>query len=92
MLAFVLLTAVAAAPANSALTDTLDHWLVAAGFKGSVLVAQGGNVVLRKGYGMADRENNIPYEIPSETVSLPSLGRATRIDPSVPSATISADL
>ena len=74
MLAFVLLTAVAAAPANSALTDTLDHWLVAAGFKGSVLVAQGGNVVLRKGYGMADRENNIPYD--AETVF--SIGSITK--------------
>src|SRR4029077_13132780 len=36
--------------------------------------------------------NSIPYEIPSETVALLFSGRATRIHPSLPSATISAVL
>jgi CubicO group peptidase (beta-lactamase class C family) len=70
----VLAAAVAAAPSNSALTDKLDRWLVASDFKGSVLVAQGGNVVLRKGYGLADRENNVPYD--ADTVF--SIGSITK--------------
>jgi CubicO group peptidase (beta-lactamase class C family) len=39
----------------------LDAWLQASGFKGGVLVARKGEVVLRKGYALADRENGIPY-------------------------------
>ena len=49
-------------PEIQALGDKLDGWLVAAGFRGSALVAKGGTVLLRKGYGMADRENNVPYD------------------------------
>lgn len=49
-------------PEIPALSDKLDGWLVAAGFKGNVLVSKGGEVVLRKGYGLADRENNVPYD------------------------------
>jgi len=68
MLASLVLAAAAAsaapapAPANPALTEKLDRWLVAANFHGSVLVARGGTVVLRKGYGMADRESGVPYD------------------------------
>ncbi len=53
--------AVPAAPANSPLGDKLDRWLVASDFRGNVLVSKDGVVVLRKGYGMADREGGIPY-------------------------------
>jgi len=64
MLASLVLVAVAvsAAPGNAALTDKLDKWLVAADFHGNVLVTKGGAVVLRKGYGMADRENGVSYD------------------------------
>jgi CubicO group peptidase (beta-lactamase class C family) len=62
MLAPLLLAAVlSVAPAASPLGDKLDRWLVAADFRGSVLVSKGGAVLLRKGYGMADRENGVPY-------------------------------
>jgi CubicO group peptidase (beta-lactamase class C family) len=70
MLAYLVLAAalVAApsAPADAELGEKLDRWLVAADFRGNVLVAKGGAVVLRKGYGMADREKGIPYT--AETV------------------------
>jgi CubicO group peptidase (beta-lactamase class C family) len=63
--AFVLVAALNAAPSASSsdaqLGEKLDRWLVAADFRGSVLVSKGGVVVLRKGYGMADRENGVPY-------------------------------
>ena len=73
MLAALALIAAAAAPPAQpptpppraeipALSDKLDGWLVAAGFRGSALVSKGGTVLLRKGYGMADRENNVPYD------------------------------
>jgi len=39
---------------------------VEAGFSGAVLVAKGGKVILQSGYGLADRENNIPVR--KETV------------------------
>ncbi len=39
----------------------MDRWLTAAGFRGGVLVARQGTVLLRKGYGLADREEDIPY-------------------------------
>jgi CubicO group peptidase (beta-lactamase class C family) len=54
--------AVSAAPAAPELADKLDAWLVAAEFRGSVLVSKGGAVLLRKGYGMADRENGVAYD------------------------------
>jgi len=63
MLATMLLAAAftAAVPAESPVGDKLDRWLVAADFRGNVLVSKGGNVLLRKGYGLADRENGVPY-------------------------------
>ena len=39
----------------------IDHWLEAAEFRGNVLVARGGVVLLRKGYGRSDREQDVPY-------------------------------
>lgn len=48
-------------PAQPPLGEKLDQWLVAADFRGSVLVSKGGTVLLRKGYGLADRENGLPY-------------------------------
>ena len=48
-------------PAESPLGDQLDRWLVAADFRGNVLVWKGGTVLLRKGYGLADREDGIPF-------------------------------
>ncbi len=44
--------------------ESLDRFLSrleAFGFSGSALVAQGGKVVLDKGYGLADREHGRPY-------------------------------
>jgi CubicO group peptidase (beta-lactamase class C family) len=58
----VLAAAVNAAPAGPAIGDTLDKWLIASDFKGSVLVWKGGTALLRKGYGMADRESGVPYD------------------------------
>jgi len=58
------LPAAAAAPAPSATAETLDRFLAEtypAGEPGAaVLVEQGGKVVLRKGYGMANLELGIP--------------------------------
>lgn len=62
LLALVVAAAAAAAPATPALGQKLDAWLVAADFRGSVLVSKGGTVLVRKGYGMADRENGVPYD------------------------------
>src|SRR5215470_2315679 len=60
MLAAIALAAAVSAP--TALGDKLDAWLVASGFRGSALVSKGGTVLLRKGYGLADRENAVPYD------------------------------
>jgi CubicO group peptidase (beta-lactamase class C family) len=57
-----------------ALADKLDGWLTAAGFRGNALVSKGGTVLLRKGYGWADRENKVPYD--AETVF--SVGSITK--------------
>lgn len=51
------------------LSATLDEYLrraTANGFSGAVLVARDGKIILRKGYGWADRENKIP--ITAETI------------------------
>ena len=50
-------------PAQSDLGTALDDYLtnqIGGGFSGAVLVAVDGEVVLRKGYGLADRETNTP--------------------------------
>jgi len=46
--------------------DSYVRTAVEAGFSGAVLVAKGGKVILQSGYGLADRENNIPVR--KETV------------------------
>ena len=46
--------------------DTYMNELAEAGFAGTLLVAQDGEIILAKGYGLADRENTIP--VSSETV------------------------
>jgi len=40
--------------------DSYVRTAVDAGFSGAVLVAKGGKVILQSGYGLADREKNIP--------------------------------
>src|SRR5580765_9097003 len=63
MLAAIALAAAVAAPTGDLGPGArLDAWLVAAGFRGSALVSKGGAVLLRKGYGLADRENGVPYD------------------------------
>jgi len=47
------------------LRKKLDDYIltaVEAGFSGAVLVAKGGEVILHDGYGLADREKNIPVK------------------------------
>lgn len=47
------------------LRKKLDSYIltaVKAGFSGAVLVAEGGKVILHNGYGLADREKNIPVK------------------------------
>ena len=46
--------------------DSYIRAAVEAGFSGAVLVAKGGKVILQSGYGLADREKNIP--VSKETV------------------------
>jgi len=46
--------------------DSYVRAAVDAGFSGAVLVAKGGKVILQSGYGLADREKNIPVR--KETV------------------------
>jgi CubicO group peptidase (beta-lactamase class C family) len=45
----------------AARVDTYLTRLVPYGFSGAVLVAKDGQVILEKGYGLADRENKVPY-------------------------------
>lgn len=64
----VVLALATLAPANTAPTAVsgelgarLDRWLTASEYRGGALVAKDGKVVLRKGYGEADRDAGIPY-------------------------------
>jgi CubicO group peptidase (beta-lactamase class C family) len=57
----VLAAAVASAQPVPPAAEAMDRWLVATQFRGNVLVAKGGAVLLRKGDGLADRENGVPY-------------------------------
>lgn len=55
----------------------IDNYLsegVANGFSGSVLIAKEGKIILNKGYGMAYKEKNIPYQ--ATTVS--TIGSVTK--------------
>jgi len=59
------------------LKEKIDHYLSqgsAQGFSGAVLIAKEGEILLHKGYGMADKENNIPYTV--NTVS--TIGSVTK--------------
>ena len=54
---------------NSPLKEKVEEYMgrsVETGFTGSLLVAKGGKLILSKGYGLADKRNNIP--ITSQTV------------------------
>ncbi|MDY8137056.1 serine hydrolase [Aquimarina sp. 2201CG5-10] len=49
---------------HKALKSKIDNYLKAGvknGFSGSILVAKKGEVIINKGYGMANKENNIAY-------------------------------
>ncbi len=62
---------------DKVLESKIDNYLsegVANGFSGSVLVAKEGRIILHKGYGMANKENNIPYQV--NTVS--TIGSVTK--------------
>lgn len=62
---------------NTIIKEEIDNYLsqgVAKGFSGSVLVARQGEIILHKGYGMADKEHKIPYKI--NTVS--TIGSVTK--------------
>jgi CubicO group peptidase (beta-lactamase class C family) len=54
----------AQAPAASAADDPgrFDRWLASAAFQGSALVVKGDAILLRKGYGLSDREAGVPYD------------------------------
>lgn len=57
-----LLSSVITAPQDN-LKKTLDDYIltaVEAGFSGAIMVVKGGEVILHNGYGLADREKNIP--------------------------------
>lgn len=67
-------TASEAVTVPGVLGERMDRWLTAAEFRGAVLVAREGRLLLRKGYGLADREQGIPYT--PETVS--TIGSITK--------------
>ncbi|MDH3266742.1 MAG: beta-lactamase family protein, partial [Gammaproteobacteria bacterium] len=49
---------------DSGIAEKIDRYLSAMeslGFSGAIIVSHGGEVVLRKGYGLADRETRRPY-------------------------------
>lgn len=62
---------------NTVLKSKIDNYLNAGvenGFSGAILVAKKGEIILNKGYGMANKEKNIPYT--STTVS--TIGSVTK--------------
>jgi len=67
-------TSAAPAPDAPAVPAALDRWLADSGFQGNALVVRGNLVLLRKGYGAADRERDVPYS--PETVF--SIGSITK--------------
>ncbi len=51
-------------PATSGIGTNIDRYLSAMeslGFSGAIIVSEGDEIVLRKGYGLADRETRRPY-------------------------------
>lgn len=62
---------------DKTLEKKIDNYLregVSNGFSGSILVAKQGKIILNKGYGMANKENGIPYT--STTIS--TIGSVTK--------------
>jgi CubicO group peptidase (beta-lactamase class C family) len=62
---------------NTILKEKIDNYLsqgVSNGFSGSVLIAKHGEIILHKGYGMADKENKIPYK----TTTVSTIGSVTK--------------
>jgi CubicO group peptidase (beta-lactamase class C family) len=62
--ALVLLLATGGTPLRAverpSLRDRVDRWLTESDYRGVVLIAKDGEVVLRKGYGLSDREAGTP--------------------------------
>ncbi len=65
-------------PPQEQLREKMDHFLTGLveknGFSGSVLVMKDGEEILKKGYGLADKENKIPFS--SKTIS--TIGSVTK--------------
>lgn len=65
MISLLLLT-ILTTSGGVATADRIDQWLsqaaTEAGFSGGVLVSQKGEILLRKGYGMANRQDQTPFE------------------------------
>lgn len=62
-LACIVTASAASAAADDPLAHSLDDFMKRAeahGFSGAVLVARNGTVLLREGYGMADKKNDVP--------------------------------
>jgi CubicO group peptidase (beta-lactamase class C family)/predicted N-acetyltransferase YhbS len=72
LLTLLAVQAAGAPPEDEA--NRLDQWLQRAGFQGGALVAKGDRVLLRRGYGLSDREAGVPYD--ADTVF--SLGSITK--------------
>jgi len=59
------------------LNSKIDNYLnegAENGFSGSILVAKKGEIILHKGYGMANKENKIPYK----TTTVSTIGSVTK--------------
>ena len=62
---------------NSALAARVDNYLKSAtslGFSGAVTVSEGSEIILQKGYGLANRENRTAYS----TTTIQSCGSITK--------------
>lgn len=62
---------------NQALKGKIDNYLntgVENGFSGAILVAKKGEIIIEKGYGMANKEKNIPYT----TTTVSTIGSVTK--------------
>src|SRR5690349_19539066 len=60
LLAGMLLSVALMAQDTAQVDELLEAWANTGQYSGSVLIAKDGKVLLRKGYGMADRELNVP--------------------------------
>ena len=65
-----------ASPVNDTLATRIDQYMRGfAGWGGTILVAQKGNVLISKGYGLADRENDVPNTSQTK-FAIGSMGKA----------------